>query len=66
MIFEKTNYDRGFCRTYYRVVGDKTRTKYCQHDGSDHMFVCSKDGEPSHSIGRSVYVNARYSELVKE
>lgn len=56
MIFIKTGYDRGFCRTYYKLQGDISRTVYCRHDGFDAMYVCSKDGEPSHCIGVTDYI----------
>ena len=57
-IFQKIGYDRGNCRTYYNVKGDKLRHKklYCRYNGSNGMMVCSRDGEPSHPIGNTQYI----------
>lgn len=55
-IFIRTHYDSGLCRTYYRVKGDNLHRVYCRYDGEDFMYVCSKDGEPSHCIGETKYI----------
>lgn len=57
LTFQKVSYDRGNCRTYYQLFGDKLRPKrvFCRIDGSDTMMICSLDGEPSHSIGNTKY-----------
>lgn len=61
--FTKVWYDRGNCRTYYNVVGDRRRSKklYCRFEGEDTMYTCSKDGEPDSPIG-----NTKYTIQVKE
>lgn len=58
IVFEKQYYDSGNCRTYYHIKGDKLRPPklYCRYDNTDEMLVCSRDGEPSHSIGNTAYV----------
>lgn len=48
----KTHHHRGLCRTYYNAKGDKTRTPYCLYDGQNEIYICSKDGEPSHPVGK--------------
>lgn len=52
MQFVITHVDRGNCRTYLRRAGDKRarHTVYCKYNGSDSIYLCSRDGEPSHTI----------------
>jgi len=52
--FIKTYHHSGLCRTYYKVKN--SRKVYCRYDGEDSMYICSKDGEPSHIIGETKYV----------
>jgi hypothetical protein len=56
LVFVKTYYDSGLCRTYYNIQGDTQRKVYCRYDGEDFMYICSKDGEPSHCIGETQYI----------
>lgn len=56
LTFRKIHYDRGNCRTYYVVVGDRKKKVYCRYDGEDMMLSCSKYGEPSHPIGNTQYI----------
>ena len=55
-VFIKTYHDSGLCRTYYKIKGLKDSPIYCRYDGEDTMYICSKDGEPSHSIGETKYI----------
>lgn len=49
--------DSGNCRDYYHLVNDSRQRKslYCTYDGSNVMYTCSLDGEPSNPIGNKTY-----------
>lgn len=40
--------DSGLCRTYYRPVDKKDKRLFCLTDW-DEWYICSRDGEPSHT-----------------
>jgi len=42
--------DRGMCRRYYSF----SRKLYCECELNNELYVCSKDGEPSHKVADSV------------
>ena len=51
--YHSTN--NGFCRAYYRDANKENKTLYCLQSDSNRtkdymLYVCSKDGEPSHSV----------------